>query len=97
MENQPKQQQNQIQIKITDEVMKGVYANNMQIMHTKEEFVLDYMNILPPSGIMNSRVIVSPGHLKRMVKALSENLKKYEDQFGEIKEAENPNEIGFKG
>jgi hypothetical protein len=90
-------QQKQIQIKIPDEVMKGVYTNNMQVMHTKEEFMMDFMNILPPNGIVSARVIVSPGHMKRMVSALTENLKKYEDQFGAITKAENPNEIGFKG
>lgn len=93
--NQPSQQ---VQIKATDEKLKGEYSNMMQILHTKEEFVLDFLNIFPPTGTLNSRVIVSPGHLKRMVKALAENLKKYEDQFGKIEEADAPKEeIGFKG
>lgn len=93
------QQQQQVQIKISDDTLKGVYANSMQISHTQEEFVIDYMNLYPPQGIVNSRVIVSPGHLKRMIAALEENLKKYEDQFGEIKVAQKPSgeqEIGFK-
>jgi hypothetical protein len=91
--NQP-----QLQIKATDEKLKGEYANMMQILHNKEEFVLDFLNIFPPTGTLNSRIIVSPGHFKRMVKALEENLKKYEDQFGKISEADMPkDEIGFKG
>jgi len=94
--NQPNQ--SQVQIKATDEKLKGEYSNMMQILHTKEEFVLDFLNIFPPTGTLNSRVIVSPGHFKRMVKAVEENLKKYESQFGKIAEADAPREeIGFKG
>ncbi|MFZ2154037.1 MAG: DUF3467 domain-containing protein [Candidatus Moraniibacteriota bacterium] len=94
---QPNQNQ-QVQIKATDEKLKGEYSNAMQILHTKEEFVLDFLNIFPPTGTLNSRVILSPGHFKRMIKAMEENLKKYEDQFGKIEIATEPkNEIGFKG
>jgi len=94
--NQPNQPQ--VQIKATDEKLKGEYSNMMQILHTKEEFVLDFLNIFPPTGTLNSRIIVSPGHFKRMVKAVEENLKKYESQFGKIAEADAPREeIGFKG
>lgn len=95
-QQEPQQQRNQIQVKFTDEVMKGVYANNVQVMHNQEEFVMDFMNILPPNGIVNARVIVSPGHMKRLANALMDNLKKYEGQFGAIKEAEGHDEIGFK-
>lgn len=92
------QQQQNVNIKISDEVLKGQYANMMMITHTKEEFVLDFMNILPPHGIVASRIITSPGHMKRIMTALAENLKKYEDQFGKITEANTPTnqEIGFR-
>lgn len=88
----------QLQIKISDEVLKGIYANAMQIMHTKEEFVLDFMNLSPHHGvgIVSSRVIMSPGHVKRTIAALQDNLGKYEDKFGEIEKADAPSEIGFK-
>ncbi len=79
-----------IKIKITDEILKGVYANNMMVAHTREEFVLDFINIFPPGGIVNARVIISPGHTKRIIAALQDNLKKYEDKFGEIKKAPEP-------
>lgn len=97
MNNQP--QQTKLQIKISDEVLKGVYANAMQVVHTKEEFVLDFMNLSPHQGmgIVNARVIMSPGHLKRVIAALQDNLKKYEERFGKIEEAVAPSEIGFKG
>ena len=93
-------QQNQpqnINIKISDEVLAGKYANMMMITHTKEEFVLDFMNVVPPTGIVTSRIITSPGHMKRIIAALTENLKKYEDQFGIVAASDSPNtEFGFK-
>lgn len=89
--------QQQIQIKASDEKLKGEYSNVMQILHTKEEFVLDFLNIFPPTGTLNSRIILSPGHFKRMIRAMEENLKKYEDQHGAIAESEAPQQnIGFQ-
>lgn len=92
-------QQRQIQIKITDETMKGAPSNMMAVTHTKEEFVLDFMNIYPAQGqgIVTSRVVVTPGHMKRIASALKENMERYEKQFGKIEIAEAPDqEIGFK-
>ncbi|MCL5435702.1 MAG: DUF3467 domain-containing protein [Patescibacteria group bacterium] len=87
---------NQIQVKMDDATLRGVYANMMQVAHNREEFVLDFMNVLPPTGVVNARVIVSPGHLKRIAQALADNLKRYEESFGEIKLAEAPAEsFGF--
>ena len=85
----------QINIKITDEILEGRYANMMMVAHTKEEFILDFANVVPPQGILNARIITSPGHMKRIIKALQENLKKYESQFGEIQESEPPKGIPF--
>jgi len=89
----------QIQIKISDEILKGFYANAMQVMHSKEEFVLDFMNLSPVQGvgIVGSRVIMSPGHMKRVIAALQDNMAKYENGFGKVQEAEEPVEMGFKG
>lgn len=86
----------QIQIKVSDEVLAGKYANAMQVSHKKEEFVMDFININSPQGIINSRVITTPGHMKRIIKALQENLEQYEKTFGKIEEAEAPkSKIGF--
>ncbi len=96
---QENNQEKQIQVKITDEVLKGVYANTMQVSHTNDEFVLDFMNIFPVNsvGIVTSKVIVSPAHYKRILAAMQQNLKLYEDKFGRIKEGETPeHKIGFK-
>lgn len=85
------------QIQIRDSFSGAEYGNMMNVGHTKEEFLLTFFNIVPPSGRVVAKVITSPGHLKRIVNALNENLKKYEATFGAIAEAENPqNEIGFK-
>ena len=95
-------QPQQINIKITDEIMEGRYANMMRVSHTKEEFILDFANVVPPpvlaearQGIMTARVITSPGHMKRIIKALQENLDRYEQSFGTINEAESPKGIPF--
>jgi len=89
-------QPNQIQIK--DAFAGGEYANGMQVSHNKEEFVLTFLNILPPGGRVCGKIIASPGHIKRMISALQDNLKKYEDKFGTIEQAQSPNsdQIGFK-
>ena len=82
----------QVTIKVTDGVAGGVYANNMVVAHTREEFVMDYIYLFPGGGMVNARVITSPGHLKRIIRALSDNVRKYEAQFGEIREAPEPKE-----
>lgn len=94
-QNQPEQPQHQINIKITDEIMQGRYANMMRVSHTKEDFLLDFAYVMPPQGIMTARVITSPGHMKRIIKALQENLARYEQNFGPIDEAEAPKGIPF--
>jgi hypothetical protein len=95
MNQQPQQQ---IQIKANDEDLKGRYSNLIQIVHSKEEFLFDFLNVFPPTGVLCSRIMLSPGHFKRMLKAMDDNLKRYEDQFGKIEEAEALNQsIGFQG
>lgn len=77
-------------IKVPEKVLGGVYANQMVVSHTREEFLLDFINLFPPEGVITARVIVSPGHLKRMIRALSENLSRYEAKHGQITEAPVP-------
>lgn len=86
-----------MEIKIADNFAGGEYANAMQVSHNKEEFILTFLNILPPSGRVCGKIITSPAHLKRMVEALKDNLQKYEKQFGAVESAKGPKEeIGFK-
>jgi hypothetical protein len=89
-------EEREIPIKFPDEVLHGAYANQMAVAHTREEFVLDFINLFPPGGIVNARVIMSPGHLKRMIRALQENLKRYEAEFGPLNEAAPPGRGEFK-
>jgi len=69
----------------------------VQAGHTGEEFILDFMNVMPPQGSLVARVIVSPPHAKRLCAALQENIKRYEEKFGTISLAVVPDQkIGFK-
>lgn len=88
--------QQQINVKADDAALKGVYANTMMVSHTAEEFALDFLSVLPPQAMLVSRVITSPGHLKRIISALADNLKKYEAAHGKVEAANEPErEIGF--
>ncbi len=77
-------------VKITDEELKGRYANLVRITHTREEFILDFINMVPPQGAVTARIVTSPGHLKRLIRALSGNLELYEKRFGPVQEAAEP-------
>ncbi len=79
-----------VQVKVPEEVAKGAYANTMAVFHTREEFVLDFLNVFPPAGIATARIITSPGHLKRIIRALQDNLGRYEERFGSVEEAPPP-------
>ncbi len=79
-----------INIKISDEELKGRYSNLLRITHTREEFILDFINMVPPQGAVTARVITSPGHVKRLIRALRGNLELYEKSFGSIEEAPEP-------
>lgn len=87
-----------LQIKAHDDILKGAYANMVQISHTKEEVIFDFINVIPPQGQLVSRVVTSPGHAKRILAALQDNIKKYEAGFGPIAPAEGPKgDFGFTG
>ena len=90
-------QQKEIKVNLPPQLQGGVYSNNMMVAHTKEEFIMDFMMVVPPVGTVMSRVIISPGHMKRMITALQENVKKYEARFGTIQAAEEPTgKMGFQ-
>jgi hypothetical protein len=80
-------------VKITDDELKGRYSNLLRITHTREEFILDFINLVPPQGIVTARVVASPAHLKRILRALSVNVERYEKIYGAIPEGpETPEE-----
>lgn len=92
--NQP-QAATQQQIKADDDILRGVYSNGAQVQFQKEEFVIDFLNQFPPVATLNARVILSPGHAKRLAAVLGEVVKRYEAQYGVVNAAEAPQEIGF--
>ena len=93
-QNQPPQE---VKVKINDEQLKGSYANMMRVSHQSDAFVLDFAHITPPQGIVTARVITSPSHLKKMISALQENLRIYEDRCGQVEErGKTEGEIGFQ-
>ena len=86
MDEQPKQQE--VQIKADEKELVGQYSNLAMIHHTAEEFTMHYIYLFPnaPQGKLVASLILSPGHAKRLWRALSENISRYEAQFGPIRE-----------
>lgn len=87
-----KKQPNQLNIELPEEVAEGIYSNLAIISHSNSEFVIDFIRLVPnvPKAKVKSRIILSPQHAKRLMRALSENINKYEAQFGPIEEPEQP-------
>jgi hypothetical protein len=79
------QQPQQIQVNTTDEISRGRYSNLMMVAHSPDEFMLDWLMNSPNGMHLVSRVIISPGHVKRVIEALTVNLRQYEEKFGEVK------------
>jgi len=93
--------QQQLNISIDENIGEGTYANLVLIAHTAAEFVLDFARVTPgvPKTKVQSRIIMTPQHLKGFAKALQENVDRYEDRFGEIKMhgmSSGGKEFGFK-
>ncbi len=88
--NIPKGKQNQINIELSEEIAEGVYANLAMIAHSNSEFVIDFIRLMPgvPKAKVKSRVVITPEHAKRLLSALDDNIKKYEDTFGPIKKTD---------
>lgn len=90
MSNQP-ENHNQINIEITEDMADGTYANLAIITHSQAEFVLDFVSVMPgaPKSKVKSRIIMTPFHAKRLMKAMADNVQKYEDANGPIADNEN--------
>ena len=94
MADEPQGPQQQISIQMDAQNATGVYSNLMMISHRKEEFILDFLFVQPQRAAqgqaianLRSRVITSPEHMKRILRALEENIGRYEQSFGPIQEA----------
>ena len=82
----------QINIELDEKVAQGIYSNLAIINHSVSEFVIDYVSIMPgvPKIKVKSRIILTPQHAKRFLKALNENVKRFENAHGEIKDYDQP-------
>ena len=83
--------QNQLNIEISEEMAEGQYANLAIITHSHAEFVIDFVNVMPgtPKSKVKSRIVLTPQHAKRLMKALADNVQKFEAVNGSIKDLED--------
>lgn len=87
MENENTNNPNQLQIELKEEVAQGTYANLAIITHSTSEFILDFVRIMPglPKAGVQSRIVMTPEHAKRLMYALQDNVAKYEANFAPIR------------
>src|ERR1051326_3725951 len=94
MENKenPNQNTNQLNIELSEEVAEGIYSNLAIITHSHSEFALDFIKVMPgvPKAKVKARIILTPQHAKRLLKALKDNISKFEAVHGDIKDTEVP-------
>ena len=92
MSDSENKQKGQINIELDASVAEGTYSNLAIINHSVSEFVVDFVNIMPgiPKSKVKSRIILTPQHAKRLSKALQDNVKRFEQAQGEIKEYDKP-------
>ena len=92
MSDSENKQKGQINIELDASVAEGTYSNLAIINHSVSEFVVDFVNIMPgiPKSKVKSRIILTPKQAKRLSKALQDNVKRFEQAHGEIKDYEQP-------
>lgn len=97
MQEKPQNPEVQLNIELNDEIADGTYVNLAFITHSFAEFVIDFINVMPnaPKAKVKSRIVMTPQHTKRFMKALIENLKRFEAQHGIIKDQEEPTVLPF--
>jgi hypothetical protein len=90
MENNNNAQENQVNIELSEDMAMGIYSNLSIITHSNTEFVCDFIQMMPgmPKGKVRSRVIMTPDNAKRFMRALIENVQKFEQAFGNIPDIE---------
>jgi hypothetical protein len=89
--NQPRPA-NQLNIEISEEVADGIYSNLAIITHSNSEFVVDFVRVMPgvPKAKVRARILLTPQHAKRLMRALVDNIQKFEQVHGQIRETEMP-------
>lgn len=83
--------QNQLNIELSEEMADGVYSNLAIITHSNSEFVIDFVRVMPgiPKAKVKSRILLTPQHAKRLMLALADNIQKFEAVHGTIKNSES--------
>ncbi len=87
-----KNQEGQINIELDETIAEGTYSNLAIINHSVSEFIVDFINVMPgiPKAKVKSRIILTPQHAKRLMQALADNVHRFEQAHGEIKDYEQP-------
>ncbi|WP_347173824.1 DUF3467 domain-containing protein [Polaribacter uvawellassae] len=87
-----KNEQGQLNIELDETIADGTYSNLAIINHSVSEFIVDFINVMPgvPKAKVKSRIILTPQHAKRLTKALADNVQRFEQAHGEIKDYEQP-------
>ncbi|MBR9921272.1 MAG: DUF3467 domain-containing protein [Bacteroidetes bacterium] len=87
-----KQKGKKLNIELSEEIAEGIYSNLAVISHSGSEFVVDFIRMMPnnPKAKVKSRIILTPQHAKRLMKAMAENISRFEKQFGPISDANEP-------
>lgn len=91
-EQKDKQQQKQINIELDEKTAEGIYSNLAIINHSASEFVVDFISIMPgrPKAKVKSRIVLTPQHAKKFLKALNENVQRFEQAHGTIQDYDQP-------
>ncbi|PKP12225.1 MAG: DUF3467 domain-containing protein [Bacteroidetes bacterium HGW-Bacteroidetes-3] len=92
MSDQKPNEDGKINIELDDKTAEGIYSNLAIINHSVSEFVVDFISVMPgqPKAKVKSRIILTPQHAKRLVKALADNVHRFEKSHGEIKDYDQP-------
>jgi hypothetical protein len=90
--SEDKNKEGQLNIELDETIADGTYSNLAIINHSVSEFIVDFINVMPgvPKAKVKSRIILTPQHAKRLTKALADNVQRFEEAHGEIKDYEQP-------
>lgn len=91
MSDNKNNQNQQLNIELSEDMAEGTYSNLAVISHSHAEFVVDFIRMMPnmPKAKVKSRIILTPTHAKRLLRALADNVRKFEQQYGNINDEEN--------
>ena len=97
---QQQEEENQINVELSEDMAEGEYVNLAMIAHSQSEFVIDFIKMMPgvPKAKVKARIVLTPQHAKRLVKALNDNVQRFEQVHGKIKDSDvNALPLSFGG